>query len=152
MVKAWNDRDNAEVVEQQEKMREEAIKKSHKNKKRIEKTRQLQKELREKFIAVNDFINDCEQKEKVLDKKIAAEQEIHDKMQKEVDEYEEKIKKMTEHHEKTLKPDIEKGKVYEDVLQQVVDKMTIFKNKEDFLDRCEALCELSYFLNWIIFC
>ncbi|XP_055296379.1 synaptonemal complex protein 1-like [Sitodiplosis mosellana] len=139
MVKAWNDRENAEVVEQHEKMREEAIVKGKQNKKRTEEARKMQKDLREKFIEVNDFINECEQKEMILDKKIAAEKEIHEKLQKEVDEYVEKTKKLTEYHEKTLKPNIEKGKVYEDVLQQLVDKMKIFKNKEDFLDRIEAL-------------
>lgn len=142
MVKARNDRDNAEVVEQHEKMRAEAIAKGKKNKKRTEDLRQSQEDLRQKFIEVNDFINDCKEKEKEFDKKIAAELEIQAKLQKELEEYEEKIKKLTEYNEKTVKPAIEKGKVYEDVLQQVVDKMKIFKNKEDFLDRCEALREL----------
>lgn len=151
MVKARNDRDNAEVLEQQEKMRGEAIAKGKKNKKRTEEVRKWQNELREKFVEVSDFVNDCKEKEKVFDKKIAAELEMQAELQKELDEYEKKIEKLTEYHEKTVKPAIEKGKVYEDVLQQVVDKMKIFKNKDDFLDRCEALREFFFSFFWEYF-
>lgn len=68
-------------------------------------------------------------------------------MQKEIKEYEEKTNELTEFLEGKLLPAIEKGKIYEDVLQQVVDKMDIFKSKEDFLDRIEALCEFGFLLN-----
>lgn len=76
MTKVRNDRDNAEVVEQQEKMCEKAKVKGKQNKKRIEETRKTQMDLREKFIEISDFINECEQKEKEVDKKIASEKEI----------------------------------------------------------------------------
>lgn len=145
MTKVRNDRDNAEVVEQQEKMCEEAKVKGKQNKKRIEEARNMQKELREKFIEINDFINECEQKEKDVDKKISTEREIQEKLQKEIDEYDKKIKELTEFHEGKLKPAIEEGRVYEDVLQQVVDRMDLFKSKTDFLDRIEALCEIEFF-------
>lgn len=143
MTKVRNDRGNAEVVEQQEKMCEQAKVKGKQNKKRIEEARKMQKELREKFIEINDFMNECEQKEKAVEKKIATEKEINEKLKKEIEEIDEKIKDLTEFHEEELKPAIEKGRVFEDVLQEVVDEMDIFKSKEDFLDRCEALCELG---------
>lgn len=143
MTKVRNDRDTAEVAEQQEKMCEEAKVTGKRNKKRIEEVRKMQKDLREKFIEISDFINECEQKEKAVDKMIEAEKKTYEKLQKEFDEIDEKTKKLNDFHENTLKPAIEKGKIYEDVLQEVVDRMDLFKSKEDFLDRVEALCELK---------
>lgn len=46
-------------------------------------------------------------------------------------------------HENELKPSVTKLSVYEEVLQEVVDEMDIFKSKEDFLDRIDALREFE---------
>lgn len=139
MKKVLSDRKNAEVIEQQEKMCEEAKVKAKQNKKRIEEVRKIQKDLRQKFIETNDFINECERKGATVDKQIAVEMEIQKRLQRDMDDYQERIKNLTEYHEKQLKPDIEELSVYENVLQEVVDEMNLFKSKEDFLDRVEAL-------------
>ncbi|XP_031626714.1 structural maintenance of chromosomes protein 1A [Contarinia nasturtii] len=139
MSKVLSDRKNAEVIEQQERMREEVKDKGRRNKKRLKEIRKMQKELRQKFIETNDFINECEHKEAEADKKIAAEVKLQNKLKNDIDDYEERIRKLTEYHEDELKPAIKELSVYENVLQEVVDDMDLFDSKEDFLDRVEAL-------------
>lgn len=153
MKKVLSDRKNAEVIEQQERMHEEAKIKGRRNKKRLKEIRKMQKDLRQKFIETNDFINECEQKECEADKKIAAEMEIQKKLQNDIEDYQERIRKLTEYHDEQLKPAIKELSIYEDVLQEVVDDMDLFESKEDFLDRVEALCKpfLHCFVNYRAF-
>lgn len=99
MAKVISDRDIAAVVQEHEKMCEEAIVEAKHDKKRIEKLRAMQKDLREKFIETNKFINDCQAKCAVLDKKIAAESEAEQILQHDIDDIDERIKDLTEFHE-----------------------------------------------------
>lgn len=140
-----HNRNNAEILEQQEKMREEAKVNAKRNKKRIKEVRKMQEDLRLKFIESNNFICECEEKEAEISKKIAAEEEIGNKLQKDIDDMEERIKDLTDFHENTFKPAIERNSVYEDVLEKVVNESDLFKSKEDFLDRCDSLCECNTF-------
>lgn len=136
-----HDRNNAEILEQQKKMREEAKVNAKRNKKRIAEVRKMQEDLRQKFIESNNFVCECEEKESEILKKIAVEEEIGNKLQKDIDDMEKRIKDLNDFHENTFKPAIEELSVYEDVLDKVVDEMDLFKSKEDFLDRCDSLCE-----------
>lgn len=151
MAKIMSDRQCDGIIRQQEKMCEEAKLEGKLNKKRIKLLRKKQKDLRQKFIETNDFINECEQKEAELDEKMAAEMKIQKKFQNDIDDYLKRIEDLTEYHEKKLKPAIREMSVFEDVLQEVVDKMDIFKSKEDFLDRIEALCKIYFEFRLTIF-
>lgn len=140
MKQVLADRKNAEVVLQQEKMREQAKVSGKRNEKRIEALREMQEDLRKKFIDANNFITECEAKEKILNDKIAIEEEIEKKLDAEIKDYEERIAKLSDFHENQFKPAIKEMSIYDDVLQEVVDQMDLFESKEDFLDRVEAIC------------
>lgn len=135
------DRSNAVLLDRQEKMRADAKVDAKRNKKRIEEVRKMQETLRQKFIETNNFICECERKEAIVAKKIAEEEAIGEQLQKEYDELKEEYETMNDWHENTFKPAIDKLKIYEDVLQEVVDESDLFKSKEDFLDRLKALCK-----------
>lgn len=137
------DRDLAEVIQQQEKLSEEAKNQNKQNKKRVEELRKIQAELRNKFIESNNFICECEKKEAELDKKIAAEKAEHERLQKEMNDYDERIKNIRTRNEEEVKPAIKELSIYEDILQEVVDASDLFKTKKDFIDRVEALCKLK---------
>lgn len=139
MRKVINDRNCDEVVKRQEKMCEQTKIKGKQNLKRIEEVRKTQADIRQIFIETNNFINDCEAKCTVIDKKIDDELNAQEKLQKEIDDMEERIRKLTKFHDEEFQPAIKEMSVYEDILQEVVDEMDIFKSKEDFLDRCNAL-------------
>lgn len=150
MKKVLNDRNNAEVIEQQEKMCEQAKIDGRRNEKRIEELRKIQADLKQKFIESNSFVRECEEKEATLDKKIVVELETQKKLEHDIEDYEERTKSLEDFHENTFKPAIKEMSVYEDVLQEVVDEMELFQSKEDFLDRCEAICTLSAHSQWKI--
>lgn len=143
MSRVLNDRQNAEVIQQQIEMREQAKVNGKQNEKRIEDLRKIQEDLKEKFIESNNFVRECEEKEAAHDKKIAIELEIQEKLDRDIKGYEIRTKSLEEFHENIFKPAIKEMSVYEDVLQEVVDQMDLFKDKDDFLDRCEAICTLK---------
>lgn len=142
------DRSNAVILDQQEKMRDNAKANIKSNQKRTEETRKMQENLRQKFIDTNNFIRECARKEAIVDKKIAEEEEIAEILQTEYDILEEKYKKMSDWYENEFKPSLEDLKIYEDTLQEVVDESDLFTSKEDFLDRCDALCECNMYISY----
>lgn len=99
----------------------------------------MQENLRQKFIDMNSFICECERKRAIIEKKIAVEEAADRKMDKDIKELEEQLARMEEYQENDLLPTIEKLTVYEDMIQKMVDESDLFKSKEDFIDRCNAL-------------
>lgn len=144
MKKIIEERNNAPIHAEQEKMREEAKMDAKKSKKRIDNIRKTQEELRQKFIKTNNFISECEKKKSVLEKKIAVEKAANLKLDKDIEELQEKLKRLNEYEENELKPTIAKLQVYEDAVQKMVDESDLFKSKEDFIDRCNALRKLKF--------
>lgn len=138
-------RSHDEIIQQQEKMRTEAKENAKQNKKRIEEVRKMQEELRRKFIKANNFICECERKGAIVTNKITEKEEQIEKLQKEYDEIQEKYESMRDWHEKEFLPALDELKVYEDMLEEVVKESDLFESKEDFLDRCKALCEYIIF-------
>lgn len=88
---------------------------------------------------MNNFICDSERKIATLENQIAAEQAADRQMDKDIKELEEKLARMKEYQKKDLEPSIAELKAYEDVVQKMVDESDLFKSKEDFIDRCNAL-------------
>lgn len=82
---------------------------------------------------------DSERKIVTLEKQIAAEQSTGRQMDKNIEEVEKKLAHLKEYQEKDLKPSIEELSAFEDVIQKMVDESDLFKSKEDFIDRCNAL-------------
>lgn len=138
-------RSHDEIIQQQDKMRSEAKENAKQNKKRIEEVRKMQEELRQKFIKANNFICQCERKEAIVTNKIAEKEEQIEKLQKEYDEFKEKYEKTRDWHENEFLPALKELQVFEDMLEEVVRESDLFEDKEDFLDRCKALCEYRTF-------
>lgn len=136
-----NERDNADIAQQQENLRNEMKIKGKQNKERIDNIRKEQSELRTKFIDLNDFIRDCKAKETLAHEKILHETAIKDALEQDIIDLEGKIGNLEMFHDK-FKISIDDLMSYENVLNEVVQKMELFKSKDDFLDRCDALCML----------
>lgn len=137
-------RANAEVLEQHQKKREEAKTNAVRNQKRMDEVRKLQEDYRKKFIDINNFICECERKEAIVAKKIVAEEEKGEKLDAQLAELRSENEKMQKEYDEILK-EIEELKVYDDVLQKVVDKSDLFTSKQDFMDKIDALS--MYWLN-----
>lgn len=99
----------------------------------------MQENLRQKFIDMNTFICECERKKAIIQKKIAVEEAADRKMDKDIKELEERLASMTEYEENDLIPSINELTIYEEIVQKMVDESDLFKSKEDFIDRCNAL-------------
>lgn len=131
-------------------MREKAKVDSRLNEKRIDEMYKIQEDLREKFISVNDFIRECEEKKKKAEEKINTEIELHKKMELEIDEIKSNAKILTEFHEQ-LKKTTEDFRPYENVIDQVVAESKLYKSVKDLIDRCDALSELVITLSICLF-
>lgn len=145
MKKIIQERNNAPIHANQEKMRDEAKVDAKKNTKRIDDVRKSQENLRQKFIEMNNFICECERKKDILEKKIAIEEAADRKLDKDLKELEERLKRMDEYQENELKPAIEELTVYEEMVQKMVDESELFETKEDFIDCCDALSKFQPF-------
>lgn len=140
-----NERENANTIRRQEELREETKINGKRNKIRIDDIRKRQAEIRMKFIESNDFIRQCNGKEAIASENIAYELEMKNKLKQEIDDLEMKIENLNEFHEK-FKLSIDELKPYENVLDEVVERMELFDSKHDFLDRFDALCmHICYF-------
>lgn len=134
-----NNRDNEETIRQQQKLREVTkINKSH-NQERVECILVSNSKLRLKFIESNDFIRACSEKEEIAKRKIAEEMKIKKCLHQEIEYLEKKIENLERFYE-TFTNSINGLKSFEEVLDKAVEKMELFKSKEDFFDRCDALC------------
>lgn len=88
---------------------------------------------------MNNFINECDRKTAIMEKKIAIEEAANRKLDEDIEKLEERLAQMKEYQEKDLLPSVAELQVYEDVVQKMVDESDLFKSKEDFMDRCNAL-------------
>lgn len=94
---------------------------------------------------------DSERKIVTLEKEIAAEQAADRQMDKDIKELEEKLAHLKEYQEKDLEPSNAELSAYEEVIQKMVDESDLFKSKEDFIDRCNALRKYQT-SNFHLFC
>lgn len=108
------------------------------NAKRIQRMYKIDEELREKFITANDFIRDCEEKERVADKKIVIELENHAAMEKEIQQLTDDLQVVRD-FDKRLAATVEEFKPYQTVIEQVVEESELYKDTKDLIDRCDAL-------------
>lgn len=134
-----NNRDNDETIRQQQKLREATKIKEKRNQERVECIRKSNSQLRLKFIETNDFIRACSEKEEISMRKIEEEIELKKWLHQEIVELEKKTENLEKFHAKFTNS-IHGLKSFEEVLDEVVEKMKLFKSKEDFIDRCDALC------------
>lgn len=133
-----NERETTEMLKLQTEMREKAKLDARLNEKRIDEMYKVQENLREKFITVNDFIRDCEEKEKLAEQKINAEIQMHQKMEAEIDQVKSDKEILTKFYHQ-LKKTTEEFRPYEEVTEQVVAESKLYKNVKDLIDRCDAL-------------
>lgn len=134
-----NERDNDETIQQQQKSCEATKINGKRNQERVECIQKSQTELRLKFIESNDFMRACSEKEEIAKRKIAEENELKNCLHQEIEVLEKKIENLQRFHGKFANS-INGLKSFDEVLNEVVEKMDLFKSKEDFIDRCDALC------------
>lgn len=136
-----NERNNAEIYRMQHDMREQAKIDEKRNVQRVQEIKELQLILREKFIQTNEFIRQCEEKQRNADKQIVTETERKHQLEQEIKTITNDLDVLKSFQEQFDKA-ISDLKPYETVLDQVVDEFELFKSKKDLLDRCDALCKL----------
>lgn len=110
------------------------------NSRRIQQMYTIDEQLREEFIAVNDFICDCEEKKRSADEKVTIETELQAELNKKIDKVKEDLKTLTDFHEH-LEAAVAEFQPYEVVVQQVMAESELYKNVKDLMDRCDALSE-----------
>lgn len=139
MQEIENERRNERLLDAQQSLRDQAKVGAKQGKKRIEKVRQQQAEMRQKFIESSDFIRECNAKAKRATQQIDEEARIERQLDEEITQLEAKIDKLTGFHGR-FRSAIVDLQPYEDMLDEVVDRMDLFKSKQDLLNRCDALC------------
>lgn len=108
------------------------------NERRIAEMYDIQAQLRNRFIEVNDFIRDCEEKEKQADRKILAQSEIQNEMSAEIDKIHFDLEILSDFLIK-LKETVKQFEPYEKVVEDVVRESPLLKNSKDLIARCDAL-------------
>lgn len=136
-----HERNNAEVYRMQYEMREQSKAAALQNIRRVEEIKELQLQLRDKFIETNELVQRCEEKERNAERCIAAEMDKQKQLNDDIEQISAELKVLTE-FQKKFEGAINDLKPYEDVLDEVVAESNLFKSKKDVLDRCDALCEL----------
>lgn len=135
-----NEREHNDTVKLQEEMLENAQKQKVVNMKRIKDMYKIQRELREQFINVNNFIRDCEEKKRVAEKKIGDERKMHEQLEQDIEKLIQDIADL-EKFEETLTETVKELEPYEKVIKDVVESSDIFKSVNDCMIRCDALSE-----------
>lgn len=135
-----NEREHLEMATLQEEMREKAKLDARLNEKRIDDMYHIQEDLRKKFISVNDFIRECQDKEKLCEEKIMAETTLHNRMETENEAIETNTEILSQFFEQ-LKLTSEAFRPYNEVTEQVVAESKLYKNVKDLIDRCDALSQ-----------
>lgn len=134
------EREHTDMLRLQEAMREQLKTETVVNEHRVRDIFRLDKEMRNKFIAVNDFIRDCEDKELMAEQKIEIESQGHKKIRAELAVIDESLG-VLEEFLKTLTATVAEFEPYERVIDEVVQESELYKNVKDLMDRCDALSE-----------
>lgn len=122
----------------QDDMLEHSKRQAASNASRIRKLYKIHAHLRKRFIEVNNFIKDCDDKKRVADKKVAEETALHTELTENIEKFKRAISELTEFRE-VLKATVDELEPYETVIQEVVEKSEIFDSVKDCMDRCDAL-------------
>ncbi|XP_039959966.1 kinetochore protein Nuf2-like [Bactrocera tryoni] len=133
-----NEREHAAMLRLQDEMLENSKRQAASNASRIRKLYKIHAHLRKRFIEVNNFIKDCEDKRRVADKKISEETALHAELAENIEKFKRAISELAEFRE-VLKATVDDLEPYETVIQEVVEKSEIFDSVKDCMDRCDAL-------------
>ncbi|TMW39768.1 hypothetical protein DOY81_015152, partial [Sarcophaga bullata] len=133
-----NEREHETMLHLQGEMLENAKRQSASNASRIRKLYKIQSDLRRRFIEVNSFMKDCNDKKHIAEKKVAEETAMQEEIRKNIKKYKSSIGELSRFRE-VLKDTVKEFEPYERVLQEVVDKSDIFISVKDCMDRCDAL-------------
>ncbi|XP_004523653.1 kinetochore protein Nuf2 [Ceratitis capitata] len=133
-----NEREHAAMLRLQDEMLENSKRQAASNASRIRKLYKIHAHLRKRFIEVNNFIKDCEDKKRVADKKVTEETALHTELAENIERFKRAIYELAEFRE-VLKATVDELEPYETVIQEVVEKSDIFDSVKDCMDRCDAL-------------
>ncbi|XP_017470864.1 PREDICTED: kinetochore protein Nuf2-like [Rhagoletis zephyria] len=133
-----NEREHSVMLRLQDEMLENSKRQAANNASRIRKLYKIQANLRKRFIEVNSFIKDCDDKKRVAEKKVAEETALHAELAENIQKFKRAIAELNEFRE-VLKATVDELEPYETVIQEVVEKSEIFDSVKDCMDRCDAL-------------
>lgn len=122
----------------QDEMLENSKRQAASNASRIRKLYKIQANLRKRFIEVNSFIKDCDDKKRVAEKKVAEETALQAELAENIQKFKRAISELNEFRE-VLKSTVDELEPYETVIREVVEKSDIFDSVKDCMDRCDAL-------------
>lgn len=126
------------MLQQQADLRQKLKHDERINERRIADLYRLEESLRDQFITVNDFIRDCQDKERNAEEKCAAETVCHANIGAEIAEIQQSLQTLSVFEEK-LAATVEEFRPYEEVIERVVEASELYKNVKDLIDRCDAL-------------
>ncbi|XP_063696027.1 cilia- and flagella-associated protein 73-like [Culicoides brevitarsis] len=133
-----NERELFNVSREQEEMRAKATKASKINEKRILEINDVQESLRQQFVEVNDFIQNCKAKEAEAQKNITEENEKQKVLKHDIEKLKKEVVELAE-FETSLQEIVKKFQIYEDIINQVVKESDFFDNVDDLMAKCDAL-------------
>lgn len=132
-----NEREFVEMSKQQNEIKNKAALQTKINEKRIEEMYKIQEKLRDKFIQVNDFMKECQEKKTRAETQILTEVEEQARLTSNIAEIQNDLDVLTEFHKK-FEDSILQLQHYEDVFNDVI-KDSDVESFDDLMARCDAL-------------
>ncbi|XP_053948024.1 kinetochore protein Nuf2-like [Anastrepha obliqua] len=133
-----NEREHSAMLRLQDEMLENSKRQAASNANRIRKLYKIQANLRKRFVEVNSFIKDCDDKKRIAEKKVAEETALHAELTENIEKFKSAISELNEFRD-VLKTTVNELEPYETVIQEVVEKSELFDSVKDCMDRCDAL-------------
>lgn len=133
-----NEREFVETLAEQEISKKKAAVQKRFNEKRIEDMYVTQLNLREKFIKVNEFMNECVEKTDRAENQIESELKQQGLLKEQIGEIEHDLNELSSFEAK-FKEIIKEFQPYEDVFNEVIETSDTFESFEDLMSKCDAL-------------
>ncbi|XP_055378546.1 uncharacterized protein LOC129610161 [Condylostylus longicornis] len=138
LISIKNEREYLAMTKLQREMMESAQRQKILNAHRIEEMYKTQKDLREKFININQFIQECETKRNKAEKKVQMQLKLQQDLKDKINKFQNDIAELTDFRD-NLSVIVKEFEPYETVIEEVVAKSGILKSVKECMDRCDAL-------------
>jgi Domain of unknown function (DUF4200) len=133
-----NEREYVEMSSQQDFFKKKSAIQRKVNEKRIDDMYQTQEKLREKFIAVNQFMKDCMEKSDRAENQISNEVKQQEMLKQEIEVIEHDLSVLSTFEAK-FKEIVKEFQPYVDVFNEVIDASDEIQSFEDMMSRCDSL-------------
>lgn len=132
-----NEREFFEMSAQQEIVKKKAAIQRKINERRIDDMQNTQENLREKFIEVNTFLKECQDKMLRAEKQISTELMQQESLAKQIQVIETDLEKLSS-FEMKFKGIVDEFQAYEDVFNEIISSSE-FESFEELMSRCDSL-------------